>query len=79
MRKLMNKQVPKIRKIKRKPKVRPMVITHKWAVFNLETGFRLTDYTTHQRANQSRMDILHDQPELKSKIGIKQKNFEDNK
>lgn len=75
----MNKQVPKIRKISREPKVRPIAITHKWAVFNLETRFRLTEYTTRQRANQSRMDILHDQPELRSKIGIKQKNFENNK
>lgn len=74
----MNKQVPKIRKISRKPKVRPMVITHKWAVFNLETGFRLTEYTTRQLANSARMDILYDQPELKSKIGIKQKCFETN-
>lgn len=73
----MRKKIPKIWKIRRKPEVRPMVITHKWAVFNLETKFRLTEYTTRQRANQDRMAILYDQPELKSKIGIKQKNFED--
>ena len=73
----MDKQVPKIPKIRHKPKVRPMAITHKWAVFNLETGFRLTEYTTRQSANQACIDILHDQPELKSKIGIKQNNFED--
>ena len=73
----MNKQVPKIRKIRRKPKVRPMVITHKWAVFNLETRFRLTEYTTRQLANQALMNILYDQPELSRRIGIKQQNFED--
>lgn len=73
----MNKQVPKIRKIKRKPAARPSVITHKWAVFNLETRFRLTEYTTRQLANQACMNILRDQPELKLKIGIRQKNFED--
>ena len=73
----MSKLVPKIRKIKRKPTVRPSVITHKWAVFNIETGFRLTEYTTRNLANHARMCILRDQPELKSKIEIKQKNFED--
>ena len=72
----MSTHVPKIRKIYRKPTVRPMVITHKWAVFNLETGFRLTEYTTRQMANQERMNILHGQPELRSKIGIKQKRYE---
>ena len=72
----MNNQIPKIWKISRKPKVRPIVITHKWAVFNLETRFRLTEYTTRQRANQACMDILYDQPELKSKIGIRQKSYE---
>ena len=73
----MSKQVPKILKIYGNPKVRPMAITHKWAVFNLETKFRLTEYTTRTLANLARMSILHDQPELRSKIGIKQKNFED--
>lgn len=73
----MNKQVPKIRKIRRKPEARPSVVTHKWAVFNLETGFRLTEYTTRQMAGEAHMRILYDQPKLKSKIGIKQKNFED--
>ena len=72
----MSTHVPKIRKIYRKPTVRPMVITHKWAVFNLETGFRLTKYTTRQMANQERMNILRDQPELRSKIGVKQKSYE---
>ena len=72
----MSTHVPKIRKIYRKPKVRPMVIAHKWAVFNLETGFRLTEYTTRQMANQERMNILRDQPELRSKIVVKQKSYE---
>lgn len=72
----MDKAVPKILKIRRKPKVRPMVITHKWAVFNLETGFRLTEYTTRQLANAARMSILYDQPDLRGKIAIKQKSFE---
>ena len=73
----MNKQDPKIRKIKRKPEARPSVITHKWAVFDLETRFHFTEYTTRQLANQACMNILRDQPELKLKIGIRQKNFED--
>lgn len=72
----MSKQVPKVLKIRCKPEVRPSVITHKWAVFNLETKFRLTEYTTRQLANLAYRNILKDQPELKSKIGIKQKCFE---
>ena len=48
----------------------------KWAVFNIETRFRLTEYTTRTLANLARMNILHDQPELKGKIAIKQRNFE---
>lgn len=71
-----NSDVPKILKIRRKPKVRPIVITHKWAVFNLETRFRLTEYTTRGLAELARRSILFDQPELRSKIGIRQKNFE---
>ena len=51
-------------------------IDGRWAVFNLETGFRLTEHTTRQMANQERMNILHGQPELRSKIGIKQKSYE---
>lgn len=50
--------------------------TLNWAVFNIETGFRLTEYTTRVRANYSRMSILKDQPELRAKIAIKQRNFE---
>lgn len=72
----MNKPGPKILKIYGNPRVRPKAITHKWAVFNIETRFRLTEYTTRQLANQARMNILHDQPELKGKIAIKQRNFE---
>ena len=47
-----------------------------WAVFNIETGFRLTEYSTHTMAIWARGMILHDQPELRGKIGIKQRNFE---
>ena len=72
----MSNAIPKIQKIRRKPAARPSVITHKWAVFNIETGFRLTEYTTRQLANIARMNILRDQPELKSKIEIKQESFE---
>jgi hypothetical protein len=72
----MSKNVPKILKIYDDPKVRPIAITHKWAVFNIETKFRLTEYTTRTLANLARMNILYDQPELKGKIAIKQRNFE---
>jgi len=48
----------------------------KWAVFNIETGFRLTEYTTRVLANLDRLAILKDQPELRSKIDIKQNDFE---
>ena len=47
-----------------------------WAVFNIETGFRLTEYTTRVGANHSGMSILKDQPELRLKIAIKQRDFE---
>ena len=72
----MSNSVPKILKIRRKPKIRPMAITHKWAVFNLETHFRLTEYTTRDLAGLALRDILYDQPGLKGKIGIKQKSYE---
>ena len=42
-----------------------------WAVFNTETGFRLTDYNTHTMAIWARGMILHDQPELCGKIAVK--------
>lgn len=42
----------------------------------IETGFRLTEYTTMVRADLSRLAILKDQSELRSKIVIKQKDFE---
>lgn len=47
-----------------------------WAVFNTETGFRLTEYTTHTSAIWARGMILHDQPELRGKIEVKQKSYE---
>ena len=47
-----------------------------WAVFNIETKFRLTEYTTRVRAEWARGMILYDQPELRGKIAIKQRNFE---
>ena len=47
-----------------------------WAVFNTETGFRLTEYTTHTRAIWARGCILYDQPELRGKIEVKQKSYE---
>lgn len=71
----MSKSIPKILKIRRWPKVRP-VSDLKWAVFNLETHFRLTEYTTRCGASLACRSILHDQPELRSKIGIRQKSFE---
>ena len=47
-----------------------------WAVFNLETHFRLTEYASRGGANLARLRILDERPDLKGKIGIKQKNFE---
>lgn len=48
-----------------------------WAVFNTETKFRLTEYAIKSRAIYDMQCILHDQPELKGKIAIKQRNFEE--
>ena len=47
-----------------------------WAVFNIETGFRLTDYSIRATAIYARDMILHDQPELRGKIAIKQRGYE---
>ena len=49
----------------------------KWAVFNTETKFRLTEYDIRSKAIYGMKCILHDQPELKGKIAIKQRNFEE--
>lgn len=46
-----------------------------WAVFNTETGFRLTEYSTHTMAIWARGMILHEQPELRGKIECKQKGY----
>lgn len=48
-----------------------------WAVFNTETKFRLTEYAIKSRAIYDMQCILRDQPELKGKIAIKQRNFEE--
>jgi hypothetical protein len=48
-----------------------------WAVFNTETKFRLTEYAIKSRAIYDMQCILRDQPELKGKIAIKQKSFEE--
>ena len=50
----------------------------KWAVYNIETKFRLTEYDIRSRAIIAMQRILYDQPELKGKIAIKQRNFEKN-
>ena len=47
-----------------------------WAVFNTETKFRLTEYDTRTKAIHFMQSILHDQPELKGKIAVKQRGFE---
>ena len=49
--------------------------TCNWAVFNIETGFRLTEYKTRNLANLELMWILKDQPYLRKKIEIRQKGF----
>ena len=50
-----------------------------WAVFNTETGFRLTEYGTRTKAIRLKGMILRDLPNLKSKIEIKQRNYEKSK
>ena len=50
--------------------------TLNWAVFNTETKFRLTEYSTHTKAIWARFMILKDQPNLKGKIEIKQRSYE---
>lgn len=47
-----------------------------WAVFNTETGFRLTDYNTRTMAIWARDMILHDEPKLHGKIAVKQRGYE---
>lgn len=47
-----------------------------WAVFNTETKFRLTEYDIRSKAIYDMQCILRDQPKLKGKIAIKQRNFE---
>ena len=49
-----------------------------WAVFNTETKFRLTEYDIRSKAIYDMQCILRDQPELKGKIAVKQRNFEKN-
>lgn len=74
----MSKPIPKIpkpRKIRRWPKARP-TSDLKWAVFNLETHFRLTEYATRSMAGLALRKILFAQPKLRRKIAIKQRNFE---
>lgn len=71
----MSNDIPKIRKIRRWPKVRP-ASSLKWAVFHLKTHFRLTEYATKGSARLACMHILEDRPDLKDKIDIKQRNFE---
>ena len=48
-----------------------------WAVFNTETKFRLTEYDIRSKAIYDMQCILRDQPELKGKIAIKQRKFEE--
>ena len=50
-----------------------------WAVFNTETGFRLTEYSTQAAAIWARGCILYDQPELRGKIAVKQRKYEKNR
>ena len=46
-----------------------------WAVFDKETGFRLTQYKTRNLANLAIVCILKDQPDLRKKIEIRQKGY----
>ena len=48
-----------------------------WTVFNIETKFRLTEYDIKSKAIYDMQCILRDQPELKGKIAIKQRSFEE--
>ena len=46
-----------------------------WAVFDKETGFRLTEYKTRNLAGLELSWILKDQPDLRNKIEIRQKGY----
>lgn len=47
-----------------------------YAVYLLESKFRLTAYLTRYMAGLACENILRDQPNLKGKIAVKQKEFE---
>lgn len=47
-----------------------------YAVYLLESKFRLTAYQTRYMAGLACENILRDQPNLKGKIAVKQKEFE---
>lgn len=47
-----------------------------YAVFNLETKFRMTEYKSRNLTMLAYNKILQDQPNLKGKIGVRQKDFE---
>lgn len=49
-----------------------------YAVFNLETKFRITEYKTRNLAILDYNAIIRDQPNLKDKIAVKQKEYEKN-
>lgn len=49
-----------------------------YAVYLLESKFRLTTYQTRYMAGLAYKTIIHDQPNLKGKIAVRQKEYEKN-
>lgn len=47
-----------------------------YAVYNITTGFRMTIYTTRNLANVMLQEIIRNDPSLKGKLAVKQKDFE---
>lgn len=49
-----------------------------YAVYLLESKFRLTAYQTRYMAGLAYKNIIHDQPNLKDKIAVRPKEYEKN-
>lgn len=47
-----------------------------YAVFNLETKFRITEYKTRNLAILDYNAIIRDQPNLKDRIAVRPKEYE---
>ena len=47
-----------------------------WAVFDLKTGLRLTEYASRCSAGLRLKSILRDQPDAAANLGIRQRDYE---